>query len=82
VVYSLKSENLPKMSDLCGKKVCLNIKSTTASALRAPWSGMANLKVASHGGAYLGEEARKSVGCGRCAVIFSYSERAQLQAKD
>src|ERR1700682_3971129 len=43
VVYSLKTKDITKMSDLCGKKVGINIKSTTSEQYRA-MVRLANLK--------------------------------------
>jgi ABC-type nitrate/sulfonate/bicarbonate transport system substrate-binding protein len=82
VVYSLKAKNITKMTDLCGKKVGLNIKSTTSEQYRA-MVRMANLKdceiteVPISGGG--GKEVMS--GAVDAAVIFSYEEPAQLQAK-
>lgn len=67
VVYSLKAKNITKMSDLCGKKVGINIKSTTSEQYRA-MVRMASLKdceiteVPISGGRRQGSH----VGCGRC----------------
>jgi NitT/TauT family transport system substrate-binding protein len=82
VVYSLKAKNITKMTDLCGKKVGLNIKSTTSEQYRA-MVRMAKLKdceiteVPISGGG--GKEVMS--GAVDAAVIFSYEEPAQLQAK-
>ena len=82
VVYSLKSKNITKMSDLCGKKLGLNIKSTTTEQYRAMLR-MANLKDCDITEIPVAGGGAKEVlsGAVDAAVIFSYEEPAQLQSK-
>jgi NitT/TauT family transport system substrate-binding protein len=82
VVYSLKAKNITKMSDLCGKKLGLNIKSTTTEQYRAMLR-MANLKDCEITEVPISGGGAKEVMSGAvdAAVIFSYEEPAQLQSK-
>jgi NitT/TauT family transport system substrate-binding protein len=82
VVYSLKSKNIGQMGDLCGKKVGLNIKSTTAEQYRAMLR-LANLKDCDITEIPVSGGGAKEVMSGSvdAAVIFSYEEPAQLQSK-
>jgi NitT/TauT family transport system substrate-binding protein len=82
VVYSLKAKNISKMSDLCGKKLGLNIKSTTTEQYRAMLR-MANLKNCDITEVPISGGGAKEVlsGAVDAAVIFSYEEPAQLQSK-
>jgi NitT/TauT family transport system substrate-binding protein len=82
VVYSLKAKNIGKMSDLCGKKLGLNIKSTTTEQYRAMLR-MANLKNCDITEVPISGGGAKEVMSGAvdAAVIFSYEEPAQLQSK-
>jgi NitT/TauT family transport system substrate-binding protein len=82
VVYSLKSKNISQMSDLCGKKLGLNIKSTTTEQYRAMLR-MANLKDCDITEIPVAGGGAKEVMSGAvdAAVIFSYEEPAQLQSK-
>jgi NitT/TauT family transport system substrate-binding protein len=82
VVYSLKSKNITQMSDLCGKKLGLNIKSTTTEQYRAMLR-MANLKDCDITEIPVAGGGAKEVMSGAvdAAVIFSYEEPAQLQSK-
>jgi NitT/TauT family transport system substrate-binding protein len=82
VVYSLKSKNISQMADLCGKKVGLNIKSTTTEQYRAMLR-LANLKDCDITEVPVSGGGAKEVMSGSvdAAVIFSYEEPAQLQSK-
>ena len=82
VVYSLKSKNITRMSDLCGKKLGLNIKSTTTEQYRAMLR-MANLKDCEITEVPVAGGGAKEIlsGAVDAAVIFSYEEPAQLQSK-
>ena len=82
VVYSLKSMNIGQMGDLCGKKIGLNIKSTTAEQYRAMLR-LANLKDCDITEIPVSGGGAKEVMSGSvdAAVIFSYEEPAQLQSK-
>jgi NitT/TauT family transport system substrate-binding protein len=82
VVYSLKAKNITKMSDLCGKKLGLNIKSTTTEQYRAMLR-MANLKNCDITEVPISGGGAKEVMSGAidAAVIFSYEDPAQLQSK-
>jgi NitT/TauT family transport system substrate-binding protein len=82
VVYSVKAKNITKMSDLCGKKLGLNIKSTTTEQYRAMLR-MANLKDCDITEVPVAGGGAKEVlsGAVDAAVIFSYEEPAQLQSK-
>jgi NitT/TauT family transport system substrate-binding protein len=82
VVYSLKSNNITKMADLCGKKLGLNIKSTTTEQYRAMLR-MANLKDCDITEIPVAGGGAKEVMSGAvdAAIIFSYEEPAQLQSK-
>jgi len=82
VVYSLKAKNITRMSDLCGKKLGLNIKSTTTEQYRAMLR-MANLKNCEITEVPVSGGGAKEVMSGAvdAAVIFSYEEPAQLQSK-
>ncbi len=82
VVYSLKAKNITKMSDLCGKKLGLNIKSTTTEQYRAMLR-RANLKDCEITEVPVSGGGAKEIMSGAvdAAVIFSYEEPAQLQSK-
>lgn len=82
VVYSLKAKNIVKMSDLCGKKLGLNIKSTTTEQYRAMLR-MANLKDCEITEVPIAGGGAKELMAGvvDAAVIFSYEEPAQLESK-
>jgi NitT/TauT family transport system substrate-binding protein len=82
VVYSLKAKNITKMSDLCGKKLGINIKSTTTEQYRVMFR-MANLKDCNIEEVPIAGGGAKEVMSGAvdAAVIFSYEEPAQLQSK-
>lgn len=82
VVYSLKAKNITKMSELCGKKLGINIKSTTTEQYRAMLR-MANLKDCEITEVPISGGGAKEVMSGAvdAAVIFSYEEPAQLQSK-
>jgi NitT/TauT family transport system substrate-binding protein len=82
VVYSLKAKNITQMSDLCGKKLGLNIKSTTTEQYRAMLR-IANLKDCDITEVPVSGGGAKEVMSGAvdAAVIFSYEEPAQLQSK-
>jgi len=82
VVYSLKSKNITRMSDLCGKKLGLNIKSTTTEQYRAMLR-MTNLKDCEITEVPVAGGGAKEIlsGAVDAAVIFSYEEPAQLQSK-
>jgi NitT/TauT family transport system substrate-binding protein len=82
VVYSLKAKNITKMSDLCGKKLGLNIKSTTTEQYRAMLR-MANLKDCEITEVPIAGGGAKELMAGAvdAAVIFSYEEPAQLESK-
>jgi NitT/TauT family transport system substrate-binding protein len=82
VVYSLKAKNITKMADLCGKKVGVNIKSTTTEQYRAMLR-IANLKDCEITEVPIAGGGGKEVMSGAvdAAVIFSYEEPAQLQSK-
>ena len=83
VVYSLKAKNISEMSDLCGKKVGLNIKSTTTEQYRAMLR-LANLKDCDITEVPVSGGGAKEVMSGSvdAAVIFSYEDPAQLQSRD
>jgi NitT/TauT family transport system substrate-binding protein len=82
VVYSLKAKHITKMSDLCGKKVGINIKSTTSEQYRA-MVRLANLKNCEITEVPISGGGSKEVlsGAVDAAVIFSYEDPAQLLAK-
>jgi NitT/TauT family transport system substrate-binding protein len=82
VVYSLKAKNITKMSDLCGKKLGLNIKSTTTEQYRAMLR-IADLKDCEITDVPIAGGGAKEVlsGAVDAAVTFSYEEPAQLQSK-
>ena len=82
VVYSLKAKDITKMSDLCGKKVGINIKSTTSEQYRA-MVRLANLKSCEITEVPISGGGGKEVMSGAvdAAVIFSYEDPAQLLAK-
>jgi NitT/TauT family transport system substrate-binding protein len=82
VVYSLKAKSITKMSDLCGKKVGINIKSTTSEQYRA-MVRLANLKSCEITEVPISGGGGKEVMSGAvdAAVIFSYEDPAQLLAK-
>lgn len=82
VVYSLKTKNITKMSDLCGKKLGVNIKSTTSEQYRA-MVRLANLKNCEITEVPISGGGGKEVLAGAvdAAVIFSYEDPAQLQSK-
>jgi NitT/TauT family transport system substrate-binding protein len=82
VVYSLKAKNITKMSDLCGKKLGINIKSTTTEQYRAMLR-IANLKDCEITEVPIAGGGAKEVMAGAvdAAVIFSYEEPAQLESK-
>jgi NitT/TauT family transport system substrate-binding protein len=82
VVYSLKAKNITRMSDLCGKKLGLNIKSTTTEQYRAMLR-LAALKDCDITEVPVSGGGAKEVlsGAVDAAVIFSYEEPAQLQSK-
>jgi NitT/TauT family transport system substrate-binding protein len=82
VVYSLKAKDITKMSDLCGKKVGINIKSTTSEQYRA-MVRLANLKNCEITEVPISGGGSKEVlsGAVDAAVIFSYEDPAQLLAK-
>ncbi len=82
VVYSLRAKNITKMADLCGKKVGVNIKSTTTEQYRAMLR-IANLKDCEITEVPIAGGGGKEVMSGAvdAAVIFSYEEPAQLQSK-
>jgi len=82
VVYSVKSKNITRMSDLCCKKLGLNIKSTTTEQYRAMLR-MANLKDCEITEVPVAGGGAKEIlsGAVDAAVIFSYEEPAQLQSK-
>ena len=82
VVYSLKAKDITKMSDLCGKKVGINIKSTTSEQYRA-MVRLANLKSCEITEVPISGGGGKEVlsGAVDAAVIFSYEDPAQLLAK-
>lgn len=82
VIFSLKPQNITKMADLCGKKVGLNIKSTTTEQYRAM------VRLASLTDCHITEVPVSSGGAKEvmpgavdAAVTFSYEDPAQLQAK-
>jgi len=82
VIYSLKAKKIANMSDLCGKKLGLNIKSTTSEQYRAMLR-MANLKDCEITEIPVSGGGAKEVMSGAvdAAVIFSYEEPAQLQSR-
>jgi NitT/TauT family transport system substrate-binding protein len=82
VVYSLKAKNITKMSDLCGKQLGINIKSTTTEQYRAMFR-MADLKDCDIAEVPISGGGAKELMSGAidAAVIFSYEEPAQLQSK-
>src|SRR5580698_6699969 len=82
VVYSLKAKNITRMSDLCGKKLGLNIKSTTTEQYRAMLR-IADLKDCEITDVPIAGGGAKEVlsGAVDAAVTFSYEEPAQLQSK-
>jgi NitT/TauT family transport system substrate-binding protein len=82
VVYSLKAKIITKMSDLCGKKVGINIKSTTSEQYRA-MVRLADLKSCEITEVPISGGGGKEVMSGAvdAAVIFSYEDPAQLLAK-
>jgi NitT/TauT family transport system substrate-binding protein len=82
VVYSLKAKGITKMPDLCGKKVGLNIKSTTSEQYRA-MVRIADLKNCEITEVPISGGGSKEVlsGAVDAAVIFSYEDPAQLMAK-
>lgn len=82
VVYSLKAKNITRMSDLCGKKLGINIKSTTTEQYRAMLR-IANLKDCDITEIPIAGGGAKELMAGAvdAAVIFSYEEPAQLESK-
>ncbi len=81
-IYSLKSKGIAKIGDVCGKRVGVNIKSTTTEQYRA-MVRLANLKdcniieVPASGGG--GKEVMSdAVDAG---VTFSYEDPTQLQSR-
>ena len=81
VVYSLKAKSITKIY-LCGKKVGINIKSTTSEQYRA-MVRLANLKSCEITEVPISGGGGKEVMSGAvdAAVIFSYEDPAQLLAK-
>jgi NitT/TauT family transport system substrate-binding protein len=81
-IYSLKSKGIEKISDVCGKQIGVNIKSTTTEQYRA-MVRLANLKdcniteVPTSGGG--GKEVMSNAV--DAAVTYSYEDPTQLQAK-
>jgi NitT/TauT family transport system substrate-binding protein len=81
-IYSLKSLGIAKIGDVCGKRIGVNIKSTTTEQYRA-MIRLANLKdcniseVPTSGGG--GKEVMSSAV--DAAVTFSYEDPTQLQSK-
>lgn len=82
VVYSLKAKDIKQMSDLCGKKVGVNIKSTTSEQYRA-MVRLADLKSCEITEVPISGGGSKEVlsGAVDAAVIFSYEDPAQLMSK-
>jgi NitT/TauT family transport system substrate-binding protein len=81
-IYSLKSQGIAKIGDVCGKRIGINIKSTTTEQYRA-MVRLSNLKdcniteVPISGGG--GKEVMSNAV--DAAVTFSYEDPTQLQAK-
>jgi len=81
-IYSVKSKGIEKIGDVCGKRIGVNIKSTTTEQYRA-MVRLANLKdcniteVPISGGG--GKEVMSNAV--DAAVTFSYEDPTQLQAK-
>lgn len=81
-IYSLKSQGIAKIGDVCGKRIGVNIKSTTTEQYRA-MVRLANLKdcniteVPTSGGG--GKEVMSNAV--DAAVTFSYEDPTQLQSK-
>lgn len=81
-VYSLKAKGIEKMSDLCGKKVGVNIKSTTAEQYQAMLR-MANLKNCEIEQVPIQSGGAKEVlsGAVDAAVNFSYTDALQIKTQ-
>jgi NitT/TauT family transport system substrate-binding protein len=81
-IYSLKPQGIAKIGDVCGKRIGVNIKSTTTEQYRA-MIRLANLKdcniteVPTSGGG--GKEVMSNAV--DAAVTFSYEDPTQLQSK-
>jgi NitT/TauT family transport system substrate-binding protein len=81
-IYSLKPKGIEKIGDVCGKRIGVNIKSTTTEQYRA-MVRLANLKdcniteVPTSGGG--GKEVMSNAV--DAAVTYSYEDPTQLQAK-
>jgi NitT/TauT family transport system substrate-binding protein len=81
-IYSLKSKGIEKIGDVCGKRIGVNIKSTTTEQYRA-MVRLANLKdcnisevpISGGGGKEVMSDAVDA------AVTYSYEDPTQLQAK-
>lgn len=81
-VYSLKAKGIEKMADLCGRRVGVNIKSTTAEQYQAMLR-LANLKNCEIDQVPLQSGGAKEVlsGAVDAAVNFSYTDALQVKTQ-
>jgi NitT/TauT family transport system substrate-binding protein len=81
-IYSLKSQGIAKIGDVCGKRIGVNIKSTTTEQYRA-MIRLANLKDCNITEVPISGGGAKEIMLNAvdAAATFSYEDPAQLQSK-